>query len=1234
MRFKFYHQFLFLSFFTAHFLSAKAQNKESYVETFTNGASYCPGDRQYDNWIDFRKNLDTAKYQFTKLTFTSNQANSARTCSDVHKVRQIAQALKDASSANISITVTCNGFDFSVAKNCQSTNCGNSTNDVMLEADASNAGCSCNNNFIIRPGIGNANWGGVGTTSCGPPTQKVEVHFEKVSTNYDAAVLSINEIDKCSNTDDIEVRVANYGKKTLNTFDLTYQLNNGTPVTKSCTTTLAPLTDTLITVASNVKFVSGTNYTLQAWTSSPNGFVDSVSANDSSSIAWRTLGTPSPPSINDTAVCGGQEVLLVAKPTNPSLDSLLWSDTSSMTNLLGVGSSFLTPFLKSGKHKYFVSATRNFQAGSASTPFTANNGQEGFFVDITSSRDITIDSFATNIDVGAQETVELYIKDGSYNGAQTNRSAWTQVGTQTVTPAGLNRRTVVNIPFKLKAGKSYGLCVRLSTGTQINYRTLQGAGDVITSGPFTITRGQGSYNNFGGVFSPRGGDLELYYAIAECPSPADSSEITINKLASGASIDSASTFEGFLYAGNANNPDIAAENKELNYELLPPTGFNNADHGSTWEVVDVSLTSANGTPVDTSSYAFTNPSSSGNGNLKYTTDMGWADSTVEINWIIRELKNNCDTLVKRTLFIAPTTKLVFSSNDVCLGDFIQFKNNSTISSGYSTFFWDFGDGNTSDIISPIHIYEKFGKYNVKLTAVSDLGIEIDTSFSIEVFEIPNIDFKIFNACEGAPINIQNNTTISSGTIKWNWKFGDGDSSALKSPSHQYSKFGAYKITLFAEANGCVSEESKTAFQFAKPTANFTSTGICANSPINFESSSTIGDNSYVGHSWTFENNEFGTLSKEDYTFTSNGDKDVKLITTTKFGCKDSITKTISVAASPLADFSVGQACDIDPTSITNLSNENGLSVTYLWSFGDGNTSTDKDPQSYQYSDLGNKTIKLQAFAKNGCSSSKSMDIFVGTQPTAGFEVGNACSGEQVNFINTTKSQGGKVSYAWDFGDGNASNDLAATHIYNVSSKSSYTVSLVASINQGCRDTFSKTIEVGEIPNCGFTAAKDKTDRRIWTFTPSNGDYGADAYQWQFGGTGYSNDVSPTHSFPFENNEYRVILFITTELGCKCMDTTQTVYTDWSIGIDQLDKENGFVLYPNPAKDLVSIQLQTSATANYKASITDISGKVIFSKELLFREGHATLKLENINAGNYLLKLEGEDGSLSQKLTIK
>ena len=102
-----------------------------------------------------------------------------------------------------------------------------------------------------------------------------------------------------------------------------------------------------------------------------------------------------------------------------------------------------------------------------------------------------------------------------------------------------------------------------------------------------------------------------------------------------------------------------------------------------------------------------------------------------------------------------------------------------------------------------------------------------------------------------------------------------------------------------------------------------------------------------------------------------------------------------------------------------------------------------------------------------------------------------------------------------------------------------------------------------------------------------------------------------------------------------MDTTQTVYTDWAIGVDELSKESSFTLYPNPAHELVTIQLsENQKLSKYNVSILDMQGKLIFIKEILFEERSAAVNIENLSSGNYLIKLDSESGSAIQKLTVK
>lgn len=135
---------------------------------------------------------------------------------------------------------------------------------------------------------------------------------------------------------------------------------------------------------------------------------------------------------------------------------------------------------------------------------------------------------------------------------------------------------------------------------------------------------------------------------------------------------------------------------------------------------------------------------------------------------------------------------------------VEFVNNSSPINGYS-ILWDFGDGNTSNEVSPIHIYEDAGVYTVSLEINSPTGCLADTTFAdlIEVYEIPEAGF------ECGPMNPNNfNPTVtftdaSMFGATWFWDFGNGATSTEQNPVYSYPDTGVYTVTQYVyHESGC------------------------------------------------------------------------------------------------------------------------------------------------------------------------------------------------------------------------------------------------------------------------------------------------------------------------------------------------------------------------------------------------------------------------------------------------
>ena len=145
---------------------------------------------------------------------------------------------------------------------------------------------------------------------------------------------------------------------------------------------------------------------------------------------------------------------------------------------------------------------------------------------------------------------------------------------------------------------------------------------------------------------------------------------------------------------------------------------------------------------------------------------------------------------------------------------VQFTNRTT---GQATgFLWEFGDGATSLVGSPIYTYRNPGNYTVKLTVSGPGGQDSETKFSyIAVLSTssstspPKADFSALPTSGAAPLTVQffNRTTGQFTSLLW--EFGDGITSSSTNPVVTYRVAGSYTVKLTARGPGGAHTETKT-----------------------------------------------------------------------------------------------------------------------------------------------------------------------------------------------------------------------------------------------------------------------------------------------------------------------------------------------------------------------------------------------------------------------------------------
>src|SRR4029079_893070 len=141
---------------------------------------------------------------------------------------------------------------------------------------------------------------------------------------------------------------------------------------------------------------------------------------------------------------------------------------------------------------------------------------------------------------------------------------------------------------------------------------------------------------------------------------------------------------------------------------------------------------------------------------------------------------------------------------------VAFTNSTT--GQVTTWAWNFGDGTTSNVQSPTHVYSAPGSYTVLLTATGPGGTASKTAatpISVSAPAVaPVVNFSAAPSSGVAPLSVAFTNSTTGQVTTWAWNFGDGTTSNVQSPTHVYSAPGSYTVVLTATGPGGTA--SKTA----------------------------------------------------------------------------------------------------------------------------------------------------------------------------------------------------------------------------------------------------------------------------------------------------------------------------------------------------------------------------------------------------------------------------------------
>jgi PKD repeat protein len=471
----------------------------------------------------------------------------------------------------------------------------------------------------------------------------------------------------------------------------------------------------------------------------------------------------------------------------------------------------------------------------------------------------------------------------------------------------------------------------------------------------------------------------------------------------------------------------------------------------------------------------------------------------------------------------PVTNFIFIAN----GNTVTFTN---ISTGGTSYLWEFGDGNESTLFSPIHTYAVGGTYTVTLTTTNECGSS--TSVKTVVLTAPPVAAFTGSPTSGCgPLTVQFNSTTTGtpATLLWQFPGGTPSSSTASNPTVTYANAGAYSVTLTATNAAGSNTATQTNYITVNPapTAAF---GVSNSSgaTVSFANSSSGGATSYA---WNFGDGGTSGATNPTHTYLNDGTYTVTLTAINACGATTA-TQTVTIVTPPTANFTTTNSTGCAPLSVQFTSTSSANATSFAWQFSGGTpaTSTAQNP-TVTYSTPGSYSVTLTVTNAAGSNTNTQTNVVqVQSAPTAAF--GSTANGLQVNFNNTST---GGTTYAWNFGNGNTSTATSPTHTY--AAAGAYTVTLTAT-NACGTNTATQVVTVVQTPTAAFTATNATGCAPLTVQFSSTSSGNPTSVLWQFPGGNPSSSTATNPTVVYANpGMYSVTLTATNSAGSG--STTQT-----------------------------------------------------------------------------------------------
>ncbi len=469
-----------------------------------------------------------------------------------------------------------------------------------------------------------------------------------------------------------------------------------------------------------------------------------------------------------------------------------------------------------------------------------------------------------------------------------------------------------------------------------------------------------------------------------------------------------------------------------------------------------------------------------------------------------------------------------------------------------------------------------------------------------------------------------------------WDFGDGTTDSGLAVSKTYQSHGSYTIqnVIIAGKDKPITDTLyKVITTKPLPVAGFDINQV--NQCVKENTYSFTDSSKYVGtklqNIWqlgdsvnVYNSDKISKVFATDSTYT------IKLISISKDLCSDTVTQQITVKPSVKADFTIKDSLCLKgntffTTQLSSIKSPQTISK-YEWDFNDNTSASIAQPQK-TYTDTGLYTVRLIAFADNGCHDTTVKLIRVLPSPKATYTTTNVCDRDTAVFTSTATGNGSDtLLYTWSFGDGGINtNSIHPKKRYLDSGN--FISELLIRNEFGCSDSTTLLITVYPKPKAAFSWVGKCINRPI-DFTDNSTRFGTPIKEniWRLdNGAAISNtsNISTTYN----SIGSKTITLTTFDIN-GCVDSsTRLLYINPSPIVDfEFDKRDQCF------KDNVFLAKNTSTVPQGKIS------KYSWYLNNTYRGDSTILHFSQPSWGSFPLKLKAEtdsmcNDSIEKQLTV-